>query len=96
MLASLLLGAGFAYLTMVTAAVVIAGFYAIFVIPLVVIFLADERKILIWQACVLSLAVAGTVMAKTGDAFYPLWTMGSAIFIARGRLLLLATDQISR
>ena len=77
--ASVVLGVGFAYLTMVTGSPVIALFYSIFVIPLVVVFLADERKILIWQACVLSLAVAGTVMAKTADAFYPFWTIGSAV-----------------
>jgi hypothetical protein len=78
-LVSVLLGLGFAYLAMVTGGLLVAGFYAIFVIPLVVIFLADERKILIWQACVLSFAIAGAVLAKTGGAFFPFWTIGSAV-----------------
>lgn len=76
---SILLGAVFAYITMVTGGIVIAAVYAIFVIPLVAIFVAGERKILVWQSCLLSFAICGTAMAKAGDAFFPFWTIPTAL-----------------
>lgn len=76
---SILLGAGFAYLAMLTGAVDIAAFYAIFVIPLVLIFIAGERKILVWQTCLLSFAICGAAMAKMGGAFFPFWMAGAAL-----------------
>jgi hypothetical protein len=56
LIVAIALGVGFAYLSTLAgfAWLVVAGPYTILVIPCIVIFLADQRKLLVWQVCVLS------------------------------------------
>ena len=53
------LGVGFGYLSILAGYgwLIAAGPYLVLVIPLVVTFLADQRKLLVWQACILSLVL---------------------------------------
>jgi hypothetical protein len=56
LIVAITLGVGFAYLSTLAgfAWLVVAGPYTVLIIPSIVIFLADQRKLLVWQACVLS------------------------------------------
>jgi len=40
------------------AALLVGGFYALGIIPLVVFYIADQRRVLVWQVCVISLVLA--------------------------------------
>jgi|SRR5712664_299387 len=81
------LGIGFAYLSALAgfAWLIVAGPYAFLVIPCVVIFLADQRKFLVWQVCVLSSAIY--VRAKLGGMgkmdtlkmMFVFWALGTII-----------------
>jgi hypothetical protein len=90
---------------------IVAGPYTILVIPCVVIFLADQRKLLVWQVCVLSFAIY--VRAKLGGMgkmdtlkmMFVFWALGT-IFSApapayfylcrfKGRLRYLAAGAIA-
>src|SRR6267143_1581224 len=59
-LAAVGLGVVFGYLIHQApyAALLIGGFYSFGMIPLVVSSIADQRKVLVWQVCVISLALA--------------------------------------
>ena len=60
LLASLGLGVIFGYLALLApyAGLLIGGFYSFGIIPLVVFYIADQRRVLVWQVCVISLALA--------------------------------------
>src|SRR5713226_1514469 len=40
------------------AALLVGGFYALGIIPLVVFYIADQRRVLVWQVCVISLVLS--------------------------------------
>jgi len=63
-LAAVGLGVVFGYLMQLApyAALLVGGFYALGIIPLVVFYIADQRKVLMWQVCVISLALALVVV----------------------------------
>jgi len=50
------LGAGFAYLSTLAGFgwLIVAGPYAFLVVPCITIYLADQRKLLVWQICIMS------------------------------------------
>jgi len=54
------LGVVFGYLIQLApyAGLLVGGFYALGIIPLVVFYIADQRKFLVWQVCVVSLVLA--------------------------------------
>jgi len=58
-LAAVGLGLVFGYLMQQApyAGLLVGGFYALGIIPLVVFYIADQRKFLVWQACVISLVL---------------------------------------
>jgi len=59
-LAAVGLGVVFGYLVQLApyAGLLVGGFYALGIIPLVVFYIADQRKFLVWQVCVISLVLA--------------------------------------
>ncbi len=60
---AVLLGTAFGYFSILArlGGTVIGGFYGILIVPLVVVYVADQRKILIWQACIIPFALCVVV-----------------------------------
>jgi hypothetical protein len=84
------LGLGFAYLTMLAGFgwLLVAGVYAFAIIPLTVIYLADQRKLLVWQATVIPFAayvvaanahLGGLRPAEGLTVFFGFWAGGTVI-----------------
>jgi len=87
---AILLGAAFGYFSMLAGygGLLIDEFYGIVVVPLVVLFVAGEKKILVWQACIvpsaLWLVVENARLGPLGIAggfqvFFVLWTFETVI-----------------
>ena len=87
---AVLLGVAFGYFTMLAgfAGLLVGGFYGILVVPLVVLFVADQRKILAWQACIISFALSivvgnglsgGLGSAEALTIFFGFWPIGTVI-----------------
>ena len=51
------------------AALLVGGFYALGIIPLMVFYIADQRKFLVWQVCVISLVLSLVVEAIFSGPF---------------------------
>jgi hypothetical protein len=84
------LGLGFAYLTMLAgpAWTLVAGTYGFAIIPLTVIYVADQRKLLVWQATVIPFAAyvvaanahLGGLRATEGvTVFVGFWAGGTVV-----------------
>jgi hypothetical protein len=81
------LGVGFAYLSELAgfAWLAVAGPYTILVIPCIVIFLADQRKLLVWQVCVLSsifyvrMKLGGMGKTDTLKMMFVFWALGTIL-----------------
>jgi hypothetical protein len=75
------LGAAFGYLAILAgfAGVTVGAFYGIVVIPLVVVFFAEQRRLLVWQVCVISFASA-IVMVNVHFRVMR-WGEGPAVFL---------------
>lgn len=80
-------GAGFGYLAVQAGigGVIVGGFYSLLVIPLIVRFVAEQRKLLIWQVCILAFvfsciaqtfSIPGSSMADALGEFCLLWISG--------------------
>lgn len=87
---AILLGTAFGYFSTLTGygGLLIGGFYGILIVPLVVAFLADQRKLLVWQACIIPFALWVIVenarlgaLGITGafGVFYIFWAVGTVI-----------------
>lgn len=80
---AILLGSAFGYFSILAGygGVLIGGFYGILIVPLVVVFVADERKMLVWQASIVSFAFC--VFFENGGvdvgALFMFWAMGTVI-----------------
>jgi hypothetical protein len=82
LLLAVLLGAAFGYITMLAGfgGVLIGGLYGILVVPLVVIYAADQRKLLVWQACIIPFALFVAVEnGLQAGVFFLFWAMGTVI-----------------
>jgi len=90
LLVAVLLGVAFGYFTMLAGfgGLLVGGFYGILIVPLVVLFIAEQRKILAWQACVvpfaLSIVVGNARLGGLGAAdaltiFFTFWPIGTVI-----------------
>jgi len=87
--AAILLGTAFGYLSVLAGfgAGVIWAVYGVLIVPLIVIYVADRRKILIWQASVIpyALFVANENRLQGAPAdwvigvFFLFWAMGTAM-----------------
>jgi hypothetical protein len=90
--AGILVGTIFGYLTMLAGfgGVLVGGVYGILVVPLVIIFVADQRKLLVWQVCIVPFALYVGVATGLGDpwadaaqfdtgVFLLFWALGSVI-----------------
>jgi ankyrin repeat protein len=82
LLVAVLLGAAFGHFTMLAGfgGVFIGGLYGSLIVPVVVIYVADSSKILIWQACILPFALF--VAFENGlqvGVFLLFWVIGSVI-----------------
>ena len=87
--AAILLGTAFGYLSVLAGfgGGVVGAVYGILIVPLIVIFVADRRKILVWQACVIPYAVFIALENKSQGAppswviwvFCFFWAMGTAL-----------------
>lgn len=81
------LGVAFAYLSGLAgfAWLLVAGPYALLVIPCVVIFLADQRKFLVWQVCVFSFGIyiraklPGMRNTDTLKMLFVFWALGTIL-----------------
>lgn len=79
------LGVAFAYLSARAgfAWIMAAGPYVLIVIPCVVAFLADQRKLLVWQVCILSFVLYvlennwGMKWKDTLTMIYVIWALGT-------------------
>jgi hypothetical protein len=87
---AILLGAAFGYFSMLAGygGLLIGGFYGIVVVPLVVLFVAGQKKILVWQACIVPSALWVDVEnARLGllgiaggfQVFFVFWTLETVI-----------------
>jgi hypothetical protein len=87
---AILLGAAFGYFSMLAGygGLLIDGFYGIVVVPLVVLFVAGQKKMLVWQACIVPAAlwvvVANARLGPLGIAlgfqvFFVFWTLETVI-----------------
>jgi len=87
---AILLGTAFGYFSTLTGygGLLIGGFYGILIVPLVVAFLADQRKLLVWQACIIPFALWVIVenarlgalgIAGAFGVFYIFWAVGTVI-----------------
>jgi hypothetical protein len=87
---AILLGISFEYFSALAGygAILVGGLYGIVIVPLVVLYLADQRKILVWQACILpfALAVVGENVLLGGlrgrtvfEPFFLFWVAGTVI-----------------
>src|SRR5271169_6446012 len=85
---AIILGAAFAYFSVLASygGVVIAALYGILIIPLVVVYVADQRKILVWQACIIPFAlcivIQNALLGGLGKAegltvLYTFWAIGT-------------------
>jgi hypothetical protein len=80
---ALVLGSAFGHFSILAGygGVLIGGFYGILIVPLVVIFLADQRKVLVWQASIVPFALC--VFFENGGvdvrALFMFWAMGTVI-----------------
>ena len=90
LLVAILLGAAFGYFSIWAGygGLLIGGFYGILIVPLVVVHVADQRQILIWQTCVISFALCVVIenahLRALGKAegfvvFYMFWAVGTVI-----------------
>jgi hypothetical protein len=75
------LGAAFAYLSIRAGygGTVVGGFYGFVVIPLVVAYVADKRKLVVWQACIIPFAIY--ILAENAFVGGIHWTEGLSIFL---------------
>ncbi len=87
---AVLLGTAFGYFSILAGfgGTVIGGFYGILIVPLVVVYVADQRKILIWQACIIPFALCVVVenarlgalgIAGAFGVFEIFWAVGTVI-----------------
>lgn len=90
LLVAILLGAAFGYFSILAGygGLLIGGLYGILIVPLVVVYVADQRKILVWQACIIPFAlwvvVGNAPLGRLGSAegltvFYMFWAFGTVI-----------------
>src|SRR5260370_9471551 len=87
--AAILIGTAFGYLSVQAGfgGEVIGAVYGVLIVPLIVIYVADRRSILIWQASVIPYALFVAVENKLQGApadwviwvFFSFWAMGTAI-----------------
>jgi small basic protein len=63
LLVAVLLGTAFGYFSILAGygRILISGFYGILIVPLIVVYVADQRKILIWQACIILFGICVVV-----------------------------------
>ena len=79
----ILLGSAFGYFSVLAGygGVLVGGFYGILIVPLVVLFVADQRKMLVWQASIVSFAFC--IFFENGGvdvgALLMFWAMGTVI-----------------
>jgi len=87
---AVLLGAGFGYVSVLAGygGLLIGGFYGIAIVPLIVLYVADQRKLLVWQTCIVSYTLPVILEnARLGplgivgafDVFYVFWAIGTVI-----------------
>jgi Ankyrin repeats (3 copies) len=87
---AILLGLGFEYFSGLAGygGILVGGFYGIVIIPLVVLYFADKRKILVWQACIVPYALAvvvenvrlgGMGRGTIFEVFLLFWVAGTVI-----------------
>jgi hypothetical protein len=87
---AILLGTAFGYFSRLAGygGLFIGGFYWILIVPLLVVYIADQRKILVWQASIIPFALCVVIenarMGALGKAegfvvFYMFWAIGSVI-----------------
>lgn len=88
---AILLGTAFGYFSLLAGygGLLIGGFYGILIVPLVVVYVADQRKILVWQTCIIPFALCVVVEnARLGAlglgrwafvVFYMFWAVGTVI-----------------
>jgi len=90
LLVAILLSAGFAYVSMLAGygGLLIGGFYGIVLVPLIVLHIADQRRLLVWQVCIVPFALLvvlenarlGTLgIAGAFGVFYVFWVIGTVI-----------------
>ena len=87
---AILLGTAFGYFSILAGygGILIGGLYGILIVPLLVVYAADQRKILIWQACIIPFALCVVIenarlgaLGKTEGfvVFYMFWAIGTVI-----------------
>ena len=79
---AILLGGGFGYLSALAGygGVLVGGLYGIVIVPLIVLYVADQRKILVWQACVVPFALwTASGRAWSLGVFFLFWAAGTVI-----------------
>jgi len=90
LLVAVLLGTAFGYFSILAGygGILIGGFYGILIVPLILVYAADQRKILIWQACIIPFALCVVVenarlgalgLAGAFGVFYIFWAVGTVI-----------------
>ena len=90
LLVAILLGAGFGYVSMLTGygGLLIGGFYGIAIVPVILLYIADQRKLLVWQACIVPFALLVILenarLGRLGIAgafgvFYVFWAIGTVV-----------------
>jgi hypothetical protein len=87
---AILLGVSFEYFSPLAGygGVLVGGLYGILIVPLVVVYLADQRRILVWQACIAPFALAvvvgnvrlgGLGRGTVFEVFFLFWVAGTVI-----------------
>lgn len=77
-----LAGTIFGYLTLLAGfgGVFVAGVYGVLIVPLIIAFVADRRKLLVWQLCVVPFALYISALNPFAPvAFLLFWTLGSVL-----------------
>jgi ankyrin repeat protein len=60
--------------------VLVGGVYGILIVPLVIVFVADQRKLLVWQMCIVPFALYIAAMnGLQAGVFFLFWALGSVI-----------------
>ena len=59
--------------------VFVASFYGALIVPLVVLYVADQRKLLVWQACIVPFALWIASGWRSFGVFLLFWTAGTVI-----------------
>jgi|SRR5579863_10126268 len=80
---AILLASAFGYFSILAGygGVLTGGFYGVLIVPLVVVFVADQRKILVWQASIIPFAlyVSFESAGLSIPVFFMFWAMGTVI-----------------